>query len=412
MKSTPKTHQNFLFMLLKRLSIIFYFLPCLFLSNPSIAETLKIGEINPLSGRLAKQGVEIHQGVELAVAEANGAGGVGGKQLELISRDDQSQPDVAISRAEELCAWEKVLALTGGYVDSLVGPIAAVAKKYRIPYVASASLQKELVQHENPFFFRVSRLQGFTEPLCGILIEHLKPKRLAILHSATPGSTELARDLENCLKVHGINIRLIEKFRPGTPDFTPLIGKLAEMKIDVIVSGGFSPDHILLVRQLKENRVCPKAYIGPFGIAYENFIQTMGEDADYLYSTCAWNPGITEPGSEATSRYFVQKFRQMFKQEPNTTNMHGYTSAKALIAAMQAVLNNGQTLSGDTIRLALTRLDLAMPMEHLVFNPNGDPLHYRHVVVQIQKGRLVVVYPPDRASGEPLFPMPSWEQRN
>jgi branched-chain amino acid transport system substrate-binding protein len=102
----------------------------------------------------------------------------------------------------------------------------------------------------------------------------------------------------------------------------------------------------------------------------------------------------------------------MFKQEPNTTNMHGYTSAKALIAAMQAVLNNGQTLSGDTIRLALTRLDLAMPMEHLVFNPNGDPLHYRHVVVQIQKGRLVVVYPPDRASGEPLFPMPSWEERN
>jgi len=99
------------------------------------------------------------------VAEANEAGGIGGKQLRLISRDDQSRPDVAISRAEELCSWEKVAALTGGYVDSLVGPIAAVAKKYRIPYVASASLQKELTQHKNPYFFRVSRLQGFVEPL-------------------------------------------------------------------------------------------------------------------------------------------------------------------------------------------------------------------------------------------------------
>ena len=376
------------------------------------AATIKIGEINPLSGKLAKQGMEIHQGVEVAIAEANEAGGVGGKQLKLISRDDQSRPDVAISRAEELCGWEKVRALTGGYVDSLVGPIAAVAKKYRIPYVASASLQKELVQHENPYFFRVSRLQGFVEPLCGILTERFKPQRLAILHSATPGSTELARDLENCLKAHGIKIRLIEKFRPGTPDFTPLIGKLAGMNIDVIVSGGFTPDHILMIRQLKENRVSPKAYIGPFGIAYENFMQTMGEDADYLYSTCAWNPGITEPGSEETSRYFVKKFHQMFKREPNTTNMHGYTSAKALIAAMQAVVSNGQTLSGDNIRLALTRLDLTMPMEHLIFDQNGDPLHYRHVVVQIQKGRLVVVYPSDRAFGEPLFPMPSWEQRN
>jgi len=411
-KKLPKNFPTFFSSFFRCVFIIFSIVVFVFCGEAVTAGTIKIGEINPLSGRLAKQGVEIHQGVEVAVAEANAAGGVGGKQLKLISRDDQSQPDVAISRAEELCAWEKVLALTGGYVDSLVGPIAAVAKKYRIPYVASASLQKELVQHENPYFFRVSRLQGFTEPLCGILTEHLKPQRLAILHSATPGSTELARDLENCLKAHGINIRLIEKFRPGTPDFTPLIGKLAEMKIDVIVSGGFSPDHILLVRQLKENRVCPKAYIGPFGIAYENFIQTMGEDANYLYSTCAWNPSITEPGSEAASRYFVQKFRQMFKQEPNTTNMHGYTSAKALIAAMQAVVNKGQTLSGDAIRLALTRLDLAMPMEHLVFDPNGDPLHYRHVVVQIQKGRLVVVYPPDRASGKSLFPMPSWEQRN
>jgi len=412
MKSKLKTHQNFWFPLLIGLPIIFYFLFSLFLSKPSFSATIKIGEINPLSGKLAKQGIEIHQGVEVAIAEANEAGGVGGKPLELISRDDQSQPDVAISRAEELCGWKKVQALTGGYVDSLVGPIAAVAKKYRIPYVASASLQKELVEHENPYFFRVSRLQGFTEPLCGILIERFKPQRLAILHSATPGSTELARDLENCLKAHDIKIRLVEKFRPGTPDFTPLIGKLGEMKIDVIFSGGFSPDHILLVRQLKENRVSPKAYIGPFGIAYENFIRTMGEDANYLYSTCAWNPGITEPGSEATSRYFVKKFRQMFKQQPNTTNMHGYTSAKALIAAMQAVVSDGQALSGDNIRLALTKLDLTMPMEHLVFDQNGDPLHYRHVVVQVQKGKLVVVYPPDRASGQPVFPTPSWEQRN
>ncbi|MBW1608306.1 MAG: ABC transporter substrate-binding protein [Deltaproteobacteria bacterium] len=412
MRLTPKKHRHFFFSLHKCSFILFCLLFLILWTEISFAATIKIGAINPLSGKLAKQGMEIHQGVEVAIAEANEAGGVGGKQLKLISRDDQSRPDVAISRAEELCGWEKVRALTGGYVDSLVGPIAAVAKKYRIPYVASASLQKELVQYENPYFFRVSRLQGFVEPLCGILTERFKPQRLAILHSATPGSTELARDLENCLKAHGIKIRLIEKFRPGTPDFTPLIGKLAGMNIDVIVSGGFTPDHILMIRQLKENRVSPKAYIGPFGIAYENFMQTMGEDADYLYSTCAWNPGITEPGSEATSRYFVKKFHQMFKREPNTTNMHGYTSAKALIAAMQAVVSNGQTLSGDNIRLALTRLDLTMPMEHLIFDQNGDPLHYRHVVVQIQKGRLVVVYPSDRAFGEPLFPMPSWEQRN
>lgn len=387
-----------------------YFL--IFWTDLSFASTIKIGEINPLSGRFAKQGIEIHQGIEVAVAEANAAGGIGGMQIQLVSRDDQSRPDVAISRTEELCSWEKVSAITGGYVDSLVGPIAAVTQKYKIPYVASASLQKELTQHKNPYFFRVSRLQGFVEPLCGILTEQLRPLRLAILYAATPGSTELAGDLEDCLKNQRLKVRLIEKFRPGTPDFTPLIAKLARMKIDVIVSGGFTPDHILFVRQLKENRMTPKAYIGPFGIAYESFIQALGKDADYLYSTCAWNPGITIPGTEETSASFVNHFQKRFNQPPNTTNMHGYTSAKALIVAMQNVLNKQLPLNGENIRHALTLLDLVMPMEHLHFDAQGDPEDYRHVVVQIQKGKPVVVYPQDRASGHAIYPMPSWEQRN
>jgi branched-chain amino acid transport system substrate-binding protein len=377
----------------------------------AVAATIRIGEINPLSGRLAKQGVEIHQGVTVAVAEVNETGGLDGLRVEVISRDDQSQPDVAISRAEELCGWKKVLALTGGYVDSLVGPISEVAKKYQVPYVASASLQKELTQRGNPYFFRVARLQGFVEPLCSILADHVHPQRLALLHAATPGSTEFARDLRSCLQSRGIAVMLMEKFRPGTPDFTPLIGKLANMNIEVIISGGFFADHLLLLRQLKENRVNPKAYIGPFGIAYESFIREMGDDAEYLYSTCAWNPGITNPGTEAASKDFVERFRSMFHREPNTTNMHGYTSTRAVLTAMQNVLNQKKPLTGPNIRQSLAELDLVLPMERVAFDNHGDPRHYQHLVVQIQKGKFEVVYPPERTTASAIYPMPTWGQR-
>ena len=376
-----------------------------------VAETIKIGEINSLTGSLAKQGLETHQGVVVAVAEVNEMGGLLGRQVELISRDDQSQPDVAISRAEELCGWRKVLGLTGGYVDSLVGPISAVAKKYEVPYVASASLQKELTGGENPYFFRVARLQGFIQPICDLLSAQMRPQRLAILYAATPGSTEFAHDLEKCLQSRSIIPLVTEKFRPGTPDFTPLIGKLGSMKVDVIVSGGFFADHLLFVRQLKENRVSPKAYLGPFGIAYEGFIREMGEDGEYLFSTCAWNPGITQPGTERISEGFVKRFRRMFHYEPNTTNMHGYTSTRVLLAAMQNVLRQNKVLTGPNIRQALTELDLVLPMERVAFDKQGDPLHYQHLVVQIQNGRLQVVYPPDRATAAPIYPMPKWGER-
>jgi len=196
LKTTLKIHQNFFLSLHKYVFVFFCVSFLIFQTEISFAGTIKLGEINPLSGRFAKNGIEIHQGIEVAVAEANAAGGIRGMQIQIVSRDDQSRPDVAISRAEELCSWEKVAAITGGYVDSLVGPISAVTQKYKIPYVASASLQRELTQHKNPYLFRVSKLQGFVEPLCGILAEKLKPKRLAILYAATPGSTELAGDLE------------------------------------------------------------------------------------------------------------------------------------------------------------------------------------------------------------------------
>ena len=67
--------------------------------------------------------------------------------------------------------------------------------------------------------------------------------------------------------------------------------------------------------------------------------------------------------------------------------------------------------TGENIRRSLTKLDLSLPMEHIAFDSNGDPLYYRHVVVQIQKGKFVVVYPPDRASGHDIYPMPVWEKR-
>jgi len=394
----------------RAITIFCLFVP--FLWIPSLfAASIKIGDIHPLTGRLAKHGLESHQGVMIAVAEVNEAGGLVGRRVELVSRDDQSLPEVAISRAEELCAREKVLGLTGGYEDSLVGAMSEVARKHRVPFVASASLQKELVLHGNPYFFRVARLQGFVEPLCDFLAERLRPERLAILHAATPGATEFALDLQHCLESRGIESRFLEKFRPGTPDFTPLIAKLATLPADVVVSGGFFPDHLLLLRQLKEQGVSPKAYIGPWGIAYESFVQEMGEDAEYLFGTSAWNPGITLPGTEATSQAFVQRCRRMFKQEPSSTTMHGYTAARALLAAIEDVLRRGEPLAGATIRQALSGLDLLLPMERLSFDERGDPRAYRHVVVQVQGGRFVVVYPPERATGSAVYPAPPRSQR-
>jgi branched-chain amino acid transport system substrate-binding protein len=198
---------------------------------------------------------------------------------------------------------------------------------------------------------------------------------------------------------------VFEKYRPGLPDFSALLLRVGQERAEILVSGGFFPDHLVLVRQLRQQDIPLKGYLGPWGVSYQGFIKEMGPASELIFGTCAWNPGITLPGTEQESREFVNNFQKRFGQPPNTTTMHGYTSARALLAAIDRVFQRQESLTGEAIRQELARLDLKLPMEHLRFDQNGDPEYYRHVVVQIQKGQMVVVYPPDRATGELIYPM-------
>ncbi len=380
----------------------------IFMGAPTVGASgeIRIGEIDPLTGKLAKHGQEIHAGIQMAVEEANEAGGIQGRKVVLLTRDDQSRPEVALNQAQDLILRGKVVALVGGYVDSLVGPLSQLALRHKVPYVASASLQKGLTQGPpNPYFFRISHLKGISDPLCRFIPDVLRAERIGIFHAATPGATELTRELFKCLRSAGEEIAVIEKFRPGTPDFSPLLLKLKQKRVDVLVVAGFFPDHLILVRQIREQHIPLKAYIGPWGIAYPSFIQEMGSASENLIGMCAWNPGITLPGTEVESDRFVKAFQKRFDRPPTTTVMHGYTSCRVLLHAISQVLQTGAPLDRDRIAEALRRVDLVLPMEHVVFDDRGDPLHYTQVVVQIRQGRLVPVYPPDRASVSTVYPL-------
>jgi len=388
--------------------ILILFFPFLFqiLGQPAAASAgkeIQIGEINPLSGHLAQHGLEIHQGILYAVEEINSRGGISGRQVRLISRDDQSKPEVAINQAQDLIFREKVMGLVGGYVDSLVGPVSELALRYRVPFVASASLQSGLTAGKNPYFFRVSKLEGIVQPLCRFISDTFKGRKAAVLHAATPGATEFASGLKSCLEKSGEEVAIQEKFRPGWPDFSVLLLKVKQAGLGVLVSGGFYADNLILARQVKERPLGLKAFVAPWGVAYPSFIREMGQGAEGLFGACAWNPGITLPGTEKMSQDFGAGFRKRFGADPNTTTMHGYTSARALLAAMGAVLDQKKELTGEALSRALASLDLKLPLERLAFDEHGDPKYYEHVVVQIQEQKMVVVYPPDRATGKVDF---------
>ena len=247
--------------------------------------------------------------------EVNCRGGLNGRQVELLSRDDQSRPEVALNQTQDLLFREKVIGLLGGYVDSLVGPISSLAARSGTPYVAAASLQKSLTAQKNPFFFRVSSMTGVVQPLGQFLTAVLKPAKVAILYTATPGSTEFAANLKEILEKQGIKIPLYEKFRPGTPDFSVLLLKVKEQGVDVVVSGGFFPDKPAYGPAIAGTAHTHQGLYRSWGVAYAKFIHELQATSENLMGMCAWNPGITQPGTEAGLRGFCQKISRKIRPD-------------------------------------------------------------------------------------------------
>jgi branched-chain amino acid transport system substrate-binding protein len=389
----------------QRLRLLFFVFTLVGLpGGVSAAEPITIGEINPRTGLLAVQGTAVHQGIRLAIEEANARGGVAGRPITLLSRDDEGKPERAIAAAEELTARHRAVALIGGYVDSLVGPIGEVAERNRIPYLATASLDERLTLKGNRYFFRISSLASYVRVMTGVVQDLFRAGNVAILHSSTPGASQLARRQREALDRAGVKVSVFEPFAPGLSDFTPLLARIRDRGAEVLISDTFFADHLLLVRQMAQTGIHVRAFLGAFGMEFPAVVKELGAASEGLFGTTAWQPGVNLGGNERDALAFITAFKQRFGRDPVPLTMHGYAAARTLVRALETVAGGGRPIGGEGLRDALSRADVETPLGRIKFDERGDPLFYERVVIQIQGGRHVVVYPRERATAPARYP--------
>jgi branched-chain amino acid transport system substrate-binding protein len=374
--------------------------------EPKRAVSLRIGEVASLSGVLAAQGTAVHEGVVYAVSEVNAAGGLHGHPVKLITRDDGGRPDEATTAAQELTTREQVSALVGGYVDSIVGPVAQVAERERVPFVASSSLDQRLTQRGNANFFRISRLEPFVDATTAVPLELLPAKDVAILFSATPGATQLARLQKERLEARGVRVSAFESFQTGTPDFIPLLARVKASGARVLLMDGFFADNLVLLRQVPGQTSPGFAVVGAFGMEFPALVEQLGPLAEGAIGAIVWEPGMSLPGDLKGSRAYETGFTREFKHPPAPLSMYGYTAARAVLAALEKASRTSVLPERDAVRDALRGTDLLLPLERLRFDERGDPRHYEVGIFQIQSGRHVLLFPRQKATGEILVPNP------
>ena len=372
--------------------------------EPKRALPLRIGEVASLSGVLAAQGTAVHEGVVYAVSEVNAAGGLGGNPVELITRDDGGRPDEATTAAQDLTTRERVSALVGGYVDSIVGPMAQLAERERVPYVASSSLDQRLTQRGNAWFFRISRLEPFVDATTAVPLELLPAKDVAILFSATPGATQLARLQKERLEAHGVRVSAFESFQTGTPDFIPLLARVSASGARLLLMDGFFADNLVLLRQISGQMSPGFAVVGAFGMEFPALVEQLGPLAEGAIGAIVWEPGMSLPGDLEGSRAYETGFTRELKHSPAPLSMYGYTAARAVLAALEKATRTSVPPERDAVRDALRATDLLLPLERLRFDEHGNPQRYEVGIFQIQNGRHVLLYPREKAAGKMIAP--------
>lgn len=375
-------------------------------TQPAPPPEIVIGSINPLTGALAASGQAVQDGIVYAVDEVNASGGIRGVKVRLETRDDESRPERAIATAEELITRAGVIGLVGGYVDTLVGAISEVAEKYQVPYVAAASLDTRLVQRGYKYFFRISNLDPYVVSTTGFMKNVVRPAKVAIIYSSTPGASQLAAAQRQALEAAGIQVPLFEAFQTGVTDFTPVLLRFGELGIEAVIINGFLADNVLLLRQVHQHGLKFRAVLGSFGMEFPAVISQLGPAAEGAFGTTSWMADVAFPGTEAQSRAYIEGFRARYGRTPDPLSMHGYAAARALIEAVALVLQDEPQARPrpERIRDALLKVAVQTPMGRVAFKPDGDPVEYLRYVIQIQDGKYVVVYPPERATGTARLP--------
>jgi branched-chain amino acid transport system substrate-binding protein len=322
------------------------------------ADPIKIGLQGPFTGGSSSMGVSMRDGVKLAVDEINKSGGVIGRKLQLVERDDEAKNERGVQIAQELINKEKVTA-TVGYINT---GVALASQRFfqeaKIPVmnnVATGTLitQQFKDQPEN-YIFRNSAADNIQAPM--IVAEAVTRrgfKKVAILADSTNYGQLGREDLEKALTAKGIKPVAVEKFNIKDVDMTSQLLKAKEAGAEVILTYAIGPELAQIANGMtKLGWKVPM--VGSWTLSMANFIDNAGPGGEGARMPQTFIQQADTPKRKA----FIDSYLKTFKPKNNRIDSpvsaaQGYDSVYLLAAAIK----QANSTEGPKIREALENLN-------------------------------------------------------
>ncbi len=297
-------------------------------------DVVRIGEINSYKAQSAFL-EPYRKGMELAIDEANAAGGVNGKKIELITRDDNANPGDAVRAAEELLSREHVDVLTGAFLSNIGLALTDFAKQRKVFYLAGEPLTDKIVwQNGNRYTWR---LRPDTYMQTAMLVPEaakLHKKRWALIYPNYEYGQSAAATFKRLLKAAQPDVEFVaEQATPlGKLDAGSVAQALADAKPDAIFNALFGSDLSKFVREGNTRGLFNERAVVSVLTGEPEYLDPIKEDTPggWIVTGYPWY-GIQTPEHKA----FFLAYHEKYKDYPRMGSVVGYTAIKSLVAGMK-----------------------------------------------------------------------------
>jgi branched-chain amino acid transport system substrate-binding protein len=295
--------------------------------------TVKIGSASPLTGPQAHIGVDIRNGVQLAIEDANAANvEIGGRKVkfEMVAEDDEANPTKATTVAQKLVD-SKVAGVVGHFNSGASIPASKIYSDAGIPQISPSSTNPKYTLQGFKTAFRVVAHDDQQGPTLGrYAAATVKVKSVAVIDDATPYGQGIADAFEKTVKAAGVKVVAREHTTDKDIDFKAVLTRIRGRKPDLVMFGGIDPQAGPMVRQMAQLGIKAK-FMGGDGIQTPNFIKLGGDAAEGTMASIPGLPKEQMPGGRA----FLDKYKAKFNAEVELYAPMGYDAVMVFIDAMK-----------------------------------------------------------------------------
>jgi branched-chain amino acid transport system substrate-binding protein len=367
-----------------------------------MAGPINIGGIHPLTGGLAADGIQMDNAIQMAIDELNAAGGaLGGVEFAYLGADSTGAAEVGQTEAERLIG-EGAVALICCFQSAVTSNVAAIAERDGVPLVIDVAVADAILDQGHTYTFRLqpnATSMGVNGAQFLAELAENSGEEISSVVYLYEGTVEEAANL-------GIEVLEEIGYAPfEVTDLTTEMTRINSLEPDALVVTGYYNDGLLAARNAEEVGLDVKVVYGIAQGTYDQpqFVADAGDLAECFYdSNYHWD------ASDPAAQEVRDSFQELYGEEMRTSAVLAY---QAMYVIADAIERAGSA-DPAAIRDALAETNYAdhiLPYSgSITFDDTGETEVASPVVMQVQDGQIVQVWPTDLAESEPLFPCVSW----